>query len=417
MHIHVNYNIPNTRIIKTKNFDAKLSEIFRSIRSGFFFGFAAIYSIFTKTKRNKEIIACAPSYLNGNILPVYNYLKIDKRFERAEIFFVVDNNEDVIRLQREGIDAVYARDFTQIPRFFRTGVWITDHGPSNIPLYWLYCYGVLSIQKIKGNALWVDTWHGIGFKGHSQSEYGDRMFMYDVQFVTSEWFKNIYISNFGFKKEQIYITGYPRNDLLVSANSRENVSLNEIIPKERFVILYAPTWENISKFEDLFPWELLISLDQIDSLCHKYHAEFYIRPHPISNIKLECYTVLDEYKHIKMADVRKFPDTQKLLVSAEILVTDWSSICFDYLLTEKPMVFINSPQPREKFTLGPDDRPGVIVNTLDEFIEVLSEVLNNPHQYHEKMQEKLERILKKCYKYRDNNSTKRCADVIFSKLN
>jgi CDP-glycerol glycerophosphotransferase len=275
----------------------------------------------------------------------------------------------------------------------------------------------LSIKKIKGNSIWIDTWHGIGFKIHKKEEYGQCMSMYDIQFVTSDFFKDIYELKFGFKSEQLVITGYPRTDILLEREINIRDESRPNIDDSKKIILYAPTYENVASFIDIFPWDLEMTLKTLDDFCKKFGCAFCIRPHPNSGIEKSETTIIRNYETIKLIDMNEYPDTQKLLLNTDILITDWSSICFDFILLKKPMLFIDVPPPRADFTLGPDDRPGEIVNDLNELIEALTLIMTEGNGYALNHGNEINKILNKCYKYVDGKSSKRCVDLIHGLIN
>lgn len=65
-----------------------------AVKSALFFSIASVYSIFAREKRNRKIIACAPTYLNGNVKAIYDYMIKDQRFNDCDICWIAHNKSD-----------------------------------------------------------------------------------------------------------------------------------------------------------------------------------------------------------------------------------------------------------------------------------------------------------------------------------
>ena len=73
------------------------------------------------------------------------------------------------------------------------------------------------------------------------------------------------------------------------------------------------------------------------------------------------------YSHIRNASSKHFPDAEMLLMIADVLVYDWSSIVFDYLLLDRAVICLDVPPPFSKgLSLDNTFRYGVFVNNMEE---------------------------------------------------
>jgi len=401
-------------------------NISRIARVALFFSIASVYSIFAREKRNRKIIACAPSFLNGNVRAIYDYMIKDQRFNDCEIYWIAHNKYELKKLEKNGINVFLDRDILRIPRFFKTGVWITDHGAADNPLYWLYVWKISSIKKVKGDSVWIDTWHGIPFKGFGR-KYGDSFVNHDVLTVSSEYFKEIYMNKYGCKEEQLLITGYPRNDILLNASYKEKSHIKSIFELDNYskVITYAPTWEqnyDQNVLKPLFPWEGdETTLNEFERIGKESNTCFIIRTHPNWESKRnlsgeeKIEKMFEEYNYVKYVSSYLMPDTQSLLLVTDVLITDWSSIANDFILTGMPMIFLDIPSPFEEgYTLGPEDRVGYIVKSQKEFFGALEECVNDPARYDERFNLIRETVLEKMYDSIDGNASERCAEEILN---
>lgn len=131
----------------------------------------------------------------------------------------------------------------------------------------------------------------------------------------------------------IRFLGYPRNDLLKSNHSK--------IVKD-YNIVWLPTYRTHKKFGDTDTFPLnpttkdFVSLNQF---LGNNNMKLYIKPHPAQQFAVQT----TGYDHIIFIDDRWLHDRKmhlyELLSSSSLLVTDYSSVYVDYLLTNKPILF------------------------------------------------------------------------------
>jgi CDP-glycerol glycerophosphotransferase (TagB/SpsB family) len=151
--------------------------------------------------------------------------------------------------------------------------------------------------------------------------------------------KNSFLSAFRVRQDQMLEFGYPRNDIL-DPNGGKNPSELDAVPLELTTdnsdfVLYLPTWRDDPNFE----WPF--SLDDIKSLSRKLsglNLRLVVKPHP--NTPVSKFHVFGQADNISVleSDVDIYP----LLRSSRCLVSDVSSILFDYLLTQKPVFVLTS---------------------------------------------------------------------------
>ena len=143
---------------------------------------------------------------------------------------------------------------------------------------------------------------------------------------------------FGFDGP-VWETGYPRNDLLVGpaaggvrATVREDLGL----APEDCVILYAPTWRDDELYDETRSTvPLQLRLGQAAARLSRSGT-----PH---TILARTHNMMTQRSHTEVApgvlDVSYYRDVRELYLAADVLVTDYSSVMFDFALTGKPMVF------------------------------------------------------------------------------
>jgi CDP-glycerol glycerophosphotransferase len=167
--------------------------------------------------------------------------------------------------------------------------------------------------------------------------------------------------------------GYPRNDILVSdvgAEVRDRVRAHFGIPEDAKVVLYAPTWRDNLRVGRVF------------------NKVLYLDPQEVVSSIEDCYLLVrghynsvgapeDRSASERVLDVTRYPDIADLYLAADVLVTDYSSVFFDFVLTDKPMVFLAPDleayrDDNRGFYLDYHDTvPGPICLTTGEVVEAI----------------------------------------------
>jgi CDP-glycerol glycerophosphotransferase len=126
--------------------------------------------------------------------------------------------------------------------------------------------------------------------------------------------------------------GYPRNDRLVRADPAERAAVRARlgIPEGRTAVLYAPTWRDDQREGDRYRLDLRLDVAAARAALGGDHV-LLLRPH------VHVGGALPDDDFVR--DVADYPDVQDLLLVADVLVTDYSSVMFDFALTDRPMLF------------------------------------------------------------------------------
>ncbi|MDA2806044.1 bifunctional glycosyltransferase/CDP-glycerol:glycerophosphate glycerophosphotransferase [Nocardiopsis suaedae] len=196
----------------------------------------------------------------------------------------------------------------------------------------------------------VQTWHGsmlkrigfdienVRFASHDAS-YHERLArevrQWDYLVSPSPWATPILRRAFRFEGT-VLETGYPRNDIFHSPEREETaraVRRRLGLPEGKKVVLYAPTWRD-DKFYSPGKYKLDLRLD-MERMREALGGEhvLLVRRHP--NIVDRVPGAGDGF----VRDVSAYPEVQELFLVADVLVTDYSSLMFDFANTGRPMLF------------------------------------------------------------------------------
>ncbi len=375
------------------------------------------FIIFIFYKKDRNLITLLfYGYSGSNILPVADKLKEDKVFEK--IGYKVEL-VDLSALNNNLLKNRIHRLYLHFKYSFKSKVIITSHG------------FFTSYFKIE-NVITINLWHGIPLKSMGLMNKTEKDILEGVQsdyFIsTSEFYNTIMNSCVALKSSNYYITGYPRNDYLFKEDGNRNLEL--LIKRDlqnKKIILYAPTYRDVKRnISDLFNNGNIFAFDKFDMISFdnflkENNLMFLLKLHPneekILN-KQKIYSdniFLIKSEHLQQEKM----DLYKILNAVDLLITDYSSIYFDYLLLDRPIIFVpvdfNLYTETRGFLLEPYDfwAPGpkcLDQNSLQ--VEIIKN-LNN-YMYYSESRKVVRDMM---HKYQDGNSTDRVIKLITSVLN
>ncbi len=247
-----------------------------------------------------------------------------------------------------------------------------------------YFFPIYPVRKRSGVTI-IQVWHACGaFKRFGRatlaSEWGaDEIFLkwvpihsnYDLTLVSSASIAQIYADAFGQSVETVTaVFGIPRTDAL-APSPRRDAAEREMrarlgLTDNRTTILYAPTFRGADLKGARAP-ELL----DIAAL-HRVLGDQYrliLRLHPFVKSAMR---IPDEARDF-VVDASREPDVNEVMLAADILVTDYSSIIFEYSLLNRPMAFLApdlDAYERERgfFFDYRSGVPGPVVDTTEQLI-------------------------------------------------
>jgi Putative glycosyl/glycerophosphate transferases involved in teichoic acid biosynthesis TagF/TagB/EpsJ/RodC len=237
---------------------------------------------------------------------------------------------------------------------------------------------------------------------------------WDYLISQSDYTTEKFRSCFDFEKE-ILPTGFPRNDVLLKKNDAK--SINSIkakynIPSDKKVILYAPTWRDDEFYENgIYRFSTQIDFNLLKKELSDTH---------IIIVKLH-YLVKDP---VNWSNYKEFiykcdymQDIQELYLISDFLVTDYSSVIFDYALLKRPMIIYAYDYQKYK-----DQLRGFYFDIFEEFpgpvVENNHNLIDSIKNYDYKdYQKKYKTFLDKFTCFDHGNASSKIVKLILEKLN
>lgn len=348
----------------------------------------------------KRILIFYGHKYHGNLQYFFEYLQEYHEDEFDTYFLTMDYN--YYQEIHSTIPTLLSLNPLHMIRAANATIFITDHGLHSFKIY-------QKLTKIK----FINVYHGLPFKKSDPKIHG-HLHNHDATFVTSKKVKDIYAQQFGFDKNRVKITGYARTDPLIN----HSFSLEELKYKygisKRFkkIALIAPTWQQKDCSKSILPFDTSHNkfFGELSELAEKNQALIIFRAH--LNTK-ETFN-LEQYKNILDLSLGKYPATTEVLYLSDLLVSDWSSIVFDYLVLKRPTIFLDIPCPFVKgFTLPPDYRFGEVITNFDRMKQYMEKYLIDPALYDKKYGLKMDKILKELY---DSNADGKAVERYYVEL-
>ena len=262
---------------------------------------------------------------------------------------------------------------------------------------------VVSKFKRKKGVKVLQVWHATGaikqFGNTVKRDY--KIQNYDYAIVNSEFFVDTFSRAFNVNKDNVKITGIPETDKLFSAKYIEE-SITDVyqkypLLKDKKIITYAPTFRG--RIGTGFH-EIEIDLDFVQKSLGNDYAIIY-KPHPL--------ITQSKYQNNSNIIYMQHESIKKVFAITDILVSDYSAIIFDYMVTQKPLIAYVPDLADYRLTPGiifdyEAEFPGAIVKTDQDLVNEIS-MIDYDEEKHSKLYDKV-------FQYRDGRSLQRVIELI-----
>lgn len=264
-------------------------------------------------------------------------------------------------------------------------------------------------------------WHGTPLKHMDYKQTGKQPFSFLLS--ASKWCTTALCDCFHISEDMIKVMGYPRCDQLFEDNdSLERLEIDKNNNKK--IILWMPTFRQSCELNIMDSYKTQTGLPLIDTgeslielntVLAKQNAFMIIKLHPLQDLQGVDLVSLSNIKMLTNNELdAKKVQLYHLVAKCDILLTDYSSIYFDYLLLDRPIGFIIDDfdvyhEKRGFVVENPlDFMPGHHIKTQLELNSFIQDVVNEKDSY-VKDRKKVQSIMNE---YTDNQSSKRLADYL-----
>ena len=219
-----------------------------------------------------------------------------------------------------------------IPVVYNTKAWWEARGRSR----WVIANDWLRNKFIhQPHQVVLQTWHGSMFKRIGLDRPGfDRIMENSLKSERNNWdlllsqnrhSSEIFASAYAWTGRTLE-EGYPRNDALTGG---DGTAIRELlgIPLTDTVVLYAPTWR-----DDQAKAQLLLDVPALTAELGEGYTVL-LRGHT------RTYEISEAVTAANLLDVTTYPDITELFLASDVMITDYSSVMFDFSTTGRPMIF------------------------------------------------------------------------------
>lgn len=282
-------------------------------------------------------------------------------------------------------------------------------------------YELTSMVEKKEEVKLVQVWHACGaFKtfgfsrlgkqgGPRQSSVNHRM--YDKAIVSSNEIRRFYAEGFGIPIDNVVATGVPRTDMFFDENvkSEKRAEFYAMYPqlKDKKIILFAPTFRGNGRLTGNYPMTRFDLRAIYESLGGEY--AILVKMHPFVNDEV---VIPKEYED-SIINFSENSELNDLLFITDILITDYSSACFEASLLDIPMIFYAYDlseyiATRDFYYEYEQFIPGKLVRNQAELVRAVKDG--------DLETEKIAAFKTKFFDHLDGRSAQRVADMIMSLL-
>ncbi|WP_303861946.1 CDP-glycerol glycerophosphotransferase family protein [Alkalibaculum bacchi] len=387
-----------------------LLKVFRSLTYNILFRILPV--------NDKLILFCSHKGQGFSCNPkaLYNEMKYDERYKDFTFVWAFNNLKD------NHIDGAINVKYNSVHYFYYLA----------ISKYWFFNAKMPVYYRKKSKQVYLQTWHGTPLKrlaadiepGDATTFYRSEMswsdmvksYMkdsqkYDYMISANGFSSQVFTSAFRLQSGVIIETGYPRNDILVNRSEEyvEELKDQYNIAKNKKVILYAPTWRDNTYDTKGYIFELKVDFNKWREALGDEYVVVYKPHYLIYNTKNK------ELPADFVYDASHCQDINDLYLMSDIMVTDYSSVFFDYGVLRRPVLFYMydleeyRDQLRGFYLDIYKDLPGPILEKEEELLDQIIGI----DQVQEEYANRMNTFYQNYCQWNDGKSSKKVLDIIF----
>ena len=257
---------------------------------------------------------------------IFEEMRKDPRFKGYRLVWAFHQPE---KFQVDGAEKIKTDGFQYFKTALAARVWVTNSSVER------------GLNFTGKHTLYFNTWHGTPMKKMGADiDLGNTSFgakgrnHFDVMMSQGHFETGIFSRSFGIPKEKFLEAGLPRNDILANytEEQRQVIRSRLGIKQDQTVILYCPTFREYDKDESLG----VVMAPPMD--LKKWERELGEGYVLLMRAHYEVSKVMNIEENSFVRNMTDYPDLNDLYIAADILISDYSSVFFDYSITGKPML-------------------------------------------------------------------------------
>lgn len=303
------------RLVYLLKHNALIQGLYRVIM-GFVFRFCGVF--IPIDNRLVVFVSFMGTRFNDSPKAIYDYMKTHPAYSGYRCVWAFEHPEKYPELDTVKIDT---------PAYFKIALkakyWITN---TNIER---------GLRFKKKNQVYLNTWHGIALKHIGNDCPGRKDFNFatvDHLVVSGAHDEAVWKSAFNANPATYLRCGMPRNEELWLADKETKQLMRDRlgIPTDKKVILYAPTWRESTDGGKSYEIKPPIHFDEWKKELGAEYIVLFRAHHQTTKVLGIQY---DEF----VRDVSAYPEVNDLMIAADILITDYSAIAFDFAILCRPI--------------------------------------------------------------------------------
>ena len=374
-----------------------------------FIDFCYLLTYLFPKQRNKWLFGSSDgNEYSDNAKFLFEYIHNNSDQKNHQIIWITKNRSTVKTVRKLGYPCFYYLSIKGVFHTLTAGKILVTHSKGDI--------NRLLINK---NVDVINLWHGIPLKkinsDLTSSLRNNYIYEFLINYILFPYKENTSIvvtsgktpqerimSGFRLKKEQAPILGSPREDILINANNGKKSNLTK---KGMSRIIYAPTHRGSMRTLSVLPNKS--ECNKLNKFLKRNKILLDLRLHRFDKIHYKQLNLLGKYSQIRIDPYNNIEDS---MINSDLLITDYSSCFYDYLLLDKPIIF-HAPDLKRYMTL--DDQfyethydkfiPGPKTQSWDEVISYLQKFINKKDEYKEPRKD----VKSKTFEFTDGKNCER----------
>ncbi len=331
---------------------------------------------------------------------------------------------------------------------------LRGHRPKTLRgVWWRLRAGIYVLDNAVGDHLFwgsaravrVNLWHGIplkkigrdidspghvntqGFRGSLLQRARFRLehpwdaVRYDMMISTSSLVAERFSRAFSVPRDRIPVTGFPRNDVLLQGSftpgpwdEAVHRTAEGFLRQGRRLVLYLPTFRDQAGAGDEIPIDVL----ELSRRMEAWNAIWVFKPHTWDPRTLGGSARAPQGLWI----LGPRDDVYPVLRHAHVLVTDYSSVYFDFLLLDRPIVFYAydlreyADEGRGLYERYEDAVPGPVARRFADLLREVELALERPEVHLARWARRREAVRRACHRYRDARASARVSREILRRF-